>query len=350
MKKTLLLIKQKIIFVGIIFISFFLSNIISAEHNLYENFEIKEEVQENRKFVAEMIKAAAENSEDYQTSLFSFLKNKAVSKTEKELNQKFLSASSNFEISIQGADTKKPKFSVITVTPFLGSVDEGKITFLQASALSQVGRSTLNFGVARRYLSLNENWMYGVNAFLDYDVNHNHKRGSIGAEIKSTAFEVTANRYFALSDWNRGEDNIQERPMDGYDFEFGAQFPFVPNAKLFAKTWKWDGAGGPSNDVKGKTYSLEVTSPISRNFMLEAGRKYYDNQKNYSFVNLNYRMKLGDKEKDKRVNEENQTKRYSLISGNFFEFDTMKDRMLDKVRRNNKIVLQTTFSSAAGGT
>ena len=72
MKKTLLLIKQKIIFVGIIFISFFLSNIISAEHNLYENFEIKEEVQENSKFVAEMIKAAAENSEDYQTSLFSF--------------------------------------------------------------------------------------------------------------------------------------------------------------------------------------------------------------------------------------------------------------------------------------
>ena len=44
MKKTLLLIKQKIIFVGIIFILFFSSNIISAEHNLYENFEIKEEV------------------------------------------------------------------------------------------------------------------------------------------------------------------------------------------------------------------------------------------------------------------------------------------------------------------
>ncbi len=338
--------KINIILLAAILIS---SSLIASEYNLYENYEIKEEIKENSKFVVEMVKAAAENSNEPDVSLFTFLKSKALIKTQDELKQSFLGKDSNIEISIQGADTKKPKFNIITVTPFLGSVEDKKLTFLQASVFSQVGRGTLNFGVARRYLSNDENWMYGVNAFLDYDINHNHKRASIGGEIKSSALEVSANRYFALSDWNRGEDNVQERPMDGYDFEVGAQFPFVPNAKIFAKTWKWDGTGGPSNDVKGKTYSLEMTSPLSRNFMLEAGRKYYDKQKNYSFVNLNYRMKLGD-DRDKKSNHSKITKNYSIISSKVFELDSMENRMLDKVRRNNKIVLQTTFSSAAGGT
>jgi hypothetical protein len=38
-----------------------------------------------------------------------------------------------------------------------------------------------------------------------------------------------------------------------------------------------------------------------------------------------------------------------LFSGEMFENSSMKDKMLDKVRRNNAIVIQTQFSSGVSG-
>jgi hypothetical protein len=38
-----------------------------------------------------------------------------------------------------------------------------------------------------------------------------------------------------------------------------------------------------------------------------------------------------------------------LFSSEMFESASMKDKMLDKVRRNNAIVIQTKFVAAVGG-
>jgi len=38
-----------------------------------------------------------------------------------------------------------------------------------------------------------------------------------------------------------------------------------------------------------------------------------------------------------------------LIAEKAFNTSSMKDKMLEKVRRKNQIVIQTNFSSAAGG-
>ena len=52
--------------------------------------------------------------------------------------------------------------------------------------------------------------MFGVNGFYDYELDYNHKRTSLGAEIRSSILELNSNYYFALSNSRTGKDNIKE--------------------------------------------------------------------------------------------------------------------------------------------
>ena len=83
--------------------------------------------------------------------------------------------------------------------------------------------------------------------------------------------------------------------------------------------------------------------PIAPNITLEAGTKDFDTGTDVDFVNLTYKIGLGEgqSEKDKIVQ--------SLISNQAFNAKSMKDKMLDKVRRKNQIVIQTSFKASAGG-
>ena len=77
------------------------------------------------------------------------------------------------------------------------------------------------------------------------------------------------------------------------------------------------------------------------NMMLEAGRKDVDNAKDIDFVNVTYKFKLG--EIDKVINDA------PFISDEAFASTSMKAHLLDKVRRKNQIVVESGFSSSAGG-
>ena len=138
-----------------------------------------------------------------------------------------------------------------------------------------------------------------------------------------------------------GKDGNTERALDGYEVELGGQVPYIPSAKIFVKNWKWEGY--QVADTKGNTYSLQINAPIAPNITLEAGTKDFDTGTDVDFVNLTYKIGLGEgqSEKDKIVQ--------SLISNQAFNTKSMKDKMLDKVRRKNQIVIQTSFKASAGG-
>jgi hypothetical protein len=59
-----------------------------------------------------------------------------------------------------------------------------------------------------------------------------------------------------------------------------------------------------------------------------------------NFAQVSYNIPLGK-----------QVKNYSkpIFSDKMFESGSMKNKMLDKVRRNNAIVVQTKFVAAVGG-
>ena len=248
---------------------------------------------------------------------------------------------SNTELTIEGRTKSDPNFSLLTIQPISESEDKKDLTFFQGSILRQNNRDTINLGVGYRQLSDDEKWIYGVNAFHDYDNTYEHSRMSLGAELRSSAFEINANKYFATSGAKTGKDGNTERALDGYELEVGGQVPYIPSAKVFVKNWKWDGY--QTSDTKGNTYSLQINAPIAPNVTLEAGRKDFDSQTDIDFVNLTYRLKLGNGSTDQDVVVS------SIIADQAFNNTSMKKKMLDKVRRKNQIVIQTGFTASAGG-
>ncbi|ADE38377.1 inverse autotransporter beta domain-containing protein [Candidatus Puniceispirillum marinum] len=296
-----------------------------------------------KKLSAEVAKNAAENSANPESSTVSFLKNEVLQKTFRSLetgfSNMFDNADANNELTIEGADSSKPSFTISTVRALGGGLSNGKLDFFQGSFLAKKNRDTVNLGVGRRFLSDDESWMYGINVFYDHEIKFGHQRASIGGEMKNAAFEITANKYVAISGWEKGLNGTQEHALGGYEIEIGGQVPYIPTARIFAKSWNWDGKKGA--DTKGKTYSLQLAAPIMPNMMLEAGRKDLDNAKDIDFVNVTYKFKLG--EIDKVINDA------PFIADEAFASTSMKAHLLDKVRRKNQIVVESGFSSSAGG-
>jgi adhesin/invasin len=174
---------------------------------------------------------------------------------------------------------------------------------------------------------------------LDYDPKYGHQRVSIGAELKASAFEFTANSYKALTKWKKGKSSNQERALDGHDIELGAQIPYMPAAKLYVKNWKWKGVDGNA-DTKGNTYSIAFSHLVD-NVQIELGRRDYDGvTADENFGQLTYSVPMGAAPTQSGK---------PLFSSEIFESKSMKDNMLDKVRRNNAIVIQTEFAAGIGG-
>ena len=269
------------------------------------------------------------------------LKDTIIDKTIQKFEDGFNSLFTNTELAIEGRTGSDPNFTLLTVNPITEDEAEGNLTFFQGSIIRQNNRDTINLGIGYRQLSDDEKWIYGINAFHDYENTYEQSRWSVGAELRSSAFEINANKYFAISGAKTGRNGNTERALDGYEIEVGGQVPYIPSAKVFAKNWKWDGY--QTADTKGNTYSLQINTPIAPNITLEAGTKDFDTGTDVDFVNLTYKIGLGGgkSQQDEMVQ--------SLIADQAFNTTSMKDKMLDKVRRKNQIVIQTGFTASAGG-
>jgi len=248
-------------------------------------------------------------------------------------------AHSKTDISITGIKSKKTRYAITNVKGFEPSDNGHAQTFMQSSLRNANSRAVLNLGLGRRYLSDDESVITGFNAFLDYDPKYGHQRVSIGAELKASAFEFTANSYKALTKWKTGKSSNQERALDGHDIELGAQIPYMPAAKLYVKNWKWTGEDG-AGDTKGNTYSLAFSNLVN-GVQVELGRRDYDGlQKDENFGQLTYTIPMGGQPAQSSK---------PLFSSEMFESASMADKMLDKVRRNDAIVIQTKFVAGIGG-
>jgi hypothetical protein len=248
-------------------------------------------------------------------------------------------AHSKTDISITGIKSKKTRYAITNVKGFEPRDNGHAQTFMQSSLTNANSRAVLNLGLGRRYLSDDESVITGFNVFLDYDPKYGHQRASIGAELKASAFELTANSYKALTKWKKGKSGNQERALDGHDIELGAQIPYMPAAKLYVKNWKWKGEDGVG-DTKGNTYSLAF-SHLVNGVQVELGRRDYDGlTKDENFGQLTYTIPMSGQSAQSSK---------PLFSSEMFESASMKNKMLDKVRRNNAIVIQTKFVAGIGG-
>ena len=299
-----------------------------------------EAASDSQKKIAEVVAAVAQS--DSQTSDVAKKALLEVTKAAGKLGAEEIDrkiSNSHTEVNIVGIENGKPRFEISNVTGVNSYRDDKSQTFIQSSANNTNGRTTINVGLGQRYLNEDESLIVGVNAFLDYNVDYGHQRTSVGAELKSSAVDLAANKYFGLSDWKVGKDDIKEKALDGLDVELGAQLPFVPGAKIYLKKFKWDMVD--ATDIEGKTFSLGLSHIFGSGVAFEIGRKDYDGSKtDQDFIKLAFNVQLGGDGAESNA---------PMLSNKIYENLSVKGRMLEKVRRNNAIVVQTKFTSGVSG-
>ena len=300
-------------------------------------FDRDENKQDAKELAAKVAKTAGENSESPESAVTDLALGEGSAKLSESLTSRLTSDTSKTRVNVRLQKSEKTSFTVSNVTA-LGPLDADSVSFIQSSILYKPKRSTINLGLGWRQLSQEETILFGANAFLDYAPKYGHQRGSIGAELKSHAFELTANRYFRISDWNVGENEKRERVYNGTEIELGAQLPYIPSAKLYAKSFDWSG----TSTTKGKTYSIEISELLGPGLMLNAGVKdYNDTRNNENFASLTYTLRLSG--------DNAQAAPKSLFSDQMFASGSMRSKLLDEVRRTNEIKVEAEFSTGTGG-
>ena len=244
------------------------------------------------------------------------------------------------ELDIKVQDNLKPEWSVLTVQPLYQSADKQKTVFTQLSQrrYNYIGtdRNVTNVGFGYRQLFADNTVLAGVNTFYDYEWKRKHKRGGIGAEVKWAGLDFTTNMYKALSSKSGTglTTGTQEEVLDGRDFELSAQVPYLPWAKVHASRYYWDSVAN-TEDIKGWSASLEAK--VQQNLTLEAGMKD-DNfiAKREKFATVSFSIPFGE---PRPVMMSNQ-----LVADNAWNMRDMRQYTLDKVRRQNKIIVERTSS------
>ncbi|HHA2288220.1 TPA: inverse autotransporter beta domain-containing protein, partial [Enterobacter asburiae] len=103
------------------------------------------------------------------------------------------------------------------------------LTFSQFGVRHIDDRTMANLGVGQRFYPAGE-WMYGYNAFFDYDLRRDHSRLGFGLEMARDYLKLGANSYFRTSNWRGSPDVIDfdERPANGFDLRTEAYIPALP--------------------------------------------------------------------------------------------------------------------------
>mgnify|MGYP001168982383 FL=1 len=239
----------------------------------------------------------------------------------------------NTDFSIKKIESIKPEIGIQTFKKF--SESDNDLSFFQGSLfLHDSDRETINLGIGKRYLSKDDSVLFGINAFYDYEFDYEHQRFSLGSEIKSSILDLNYNKYFSQSASKKGKDNKDEESVDGYDLELGAHLPYIPSTKAYLKTFDFEVPNG--NDFQGLEYSAQIKVPNS-GISFEIGHTDYDNHNDQSFIFIKF-------------SSNNKNPGYSFVSNQAYEKISMKERMSEKVRRDNIIKKKgDSFTVKAGG-
>jgi adhesin/invasin len=242
-----------------------------------------------------------------------------------------LSGPGDTEVSIRKKNEQKTKSSIIIVRPYV--ISKNSVIFYQAQFntydVEGDARQSLNYGIGKRFLSNDESYFWGMNTFIDLDVEGNNRLG-FGSEYKASAFNINGNYYLDAMGGGNQVGNQTERVLDGYDINITGDVPYAPWAHITYNDYEWKKEKGSKNS-KGSIYTVAID--LSNNLTFEIGRDD-NNLTNYSnFAKLIY--VAGSK---KRPNAED-----GFSSEAFQNSDVSKD-MLTKVKRSNIITLEVESS------
>jgi len=242
-----------------------------------------------------------------------------------------------YSLSGDGID----EYSALTVQPLWDSEDLRHNIFAQASyankQVEDIGadtsqrRDTVNAGLAYRYITPDEQHMFGANAFFDHQWPYHHNRMSLGLDYKTSLYGVAFNKYIGLSDWRGREDGYEEKALGGEDLEVSGRLPQAPELEVFAKGYHWGQEKTPvinpdGDDIWGYQFAAEYTPVNAFTIRSQATRdNEMDDMEGQITMRLNYRFGQGWDDLWERPS---------------YNLDSVTDRRFEKVRRNNEIRVQ----------
>ena len=200
---------------------------------------------------------------------------------------------------------------------------------LMNSEVNGTNRIFTNIGLGNRVLTDNKSMMLGTNVFFDTDLLEKHKRASLGIEAKAHMLDLNLNFYEALSN-TITVDKTDEKVLSGHEFGISSQIPYMPWAKVNYTDYLWE-KDQASVDTEGKIYSLEMQLNPSisiKGSFDESGNTGVDDESSISLTYVYPPVENGPTVKDG-------------LSKSAFEKRDMSKELSKKVRRNNKIVLET---------
>ena len=234
------------------------------------------------------------------------------------------------EASVQINEDDNPDIEILAVRDL--SSDEYSNTFTQFSLHTQEtnghDRFIGNLGFGYRMLSDDKSNLFGANVFFDNDFEAEHRRGSIGLEVKGAYLDLTVNSYYALTD-SKNYKGTAEEVLSGQTINLASQIPYAPWANLNLQSYSWENVKA-SSDTEGYTVSIE--SYLTPSLALEIKNDYNDN----AAVDDEFTYKLTYNYPPRGDGKSMQDGLSKLA----FEKQNMEAKLKDKVKRDNNIVIE----------
>ena len=206
--------------------------------------------------------------------------------------------------------------------------------FTQGAIHRTDDRTQSNIGFGWRHFSGND-WMAGVNTFIDHDLSRSHTRIGVGAEYWRDYLKLSANGYIRASGWKKSPDieDYQERPANGWDIRAEGYLPAWPQlgASLMYEQYYGDEVGLFGKDKRQKdphAISAEVTYTPVPLLTLSAGHKQGKSGENDTRFGLEVNYRIGEP-LAKQLDTDSIRERRGLAGSRY-----------DLVERNNNIVLE----------
>jgi hypothetical protein len=221
-------------------------------------------------------------------------------------------------------------FEALTVQPLYESSDKKNIFFTQFSVSHleriQEYRTTTNLGVGFRRLLADNTVLLGGNVFYDREWDNDHERMGGGIEARWNNFDLYANIYKGLSGGRKIIGDTYEEALDGTDVELTSQIPYLPWMRVRGRGFWWE-TTGVSKDVRGWSASTEMD--ITRNFLVEFGVLDDNFNDREFFAKLRF-----------TIDHNRPTAISNTVDSKPFRMRDMQEHKLDRVRRENKVIVQ----------
>ena len=234
------------------------------------------------------------------------------------------------EASVQINEDDNPDIEILAVRDL--SSDEYSNTFTQFSLHTQEtnghDRFIGNLGFGYRMLSDDKSNLFGANVFFDNDFEAEHRRGSIGLEVKGAYLDLTVNSYYALTD-SKNYKGTAEEVLSGQTINLASQIPYAPWANLNLQSYSWENVKA-SSDTEGYTVSIE--SYLTPSLALEVKNDYSDNDAVDDELTYKLTYNYPPRSDGKSMQDG--------LSKLAFEKQNMEAKLKDKVKRDNNIVIE----------